>query len=360
MNAWGRCTEARPTPRRRIGSRGPDALEGQLATKGTAERAEYDLLVVGRPSVDVTFTGLEAWPQLGRDIDAGGFGWGAGTSFNTPASANRLGLRVAYVSAVGTDLWGRFLLEEYEREGLPTEFLRVVDEPLPWVSVGMNLGPDRGFVTYAAPAEDVEEDMHRRAMELISAGRVRHLHGYASEEELERARAARDRGISVSLDAWGGAWFEADATAEDVLPLADVVLANESEATALARTEGLDDAIVALAELCRFVVVKRGADGASAIVDGRRIEVPTEPVVPVDTTGAGDCFNAGFLYGWLRGLRPEICLGLGNLCGGAVVRSFGGYRNCPTEGELLSTARARGILDQDVPRIGALDERQGT
>jgi sugar/nucleoside kinase (ribokinase family) len=321
-------------------------MEQLPSTSSGPGGAEYDLLVVGRPSVDVTFTGLEAWPELGRDVDASGFGWGAGTSFNTPASANRLGLRVAYVSAVGTDVWGRFLVEEYEREGLPTEFLRVVDGPLPWVSAGMNLGPDRGFVTYAAPAEGIEEDMYRLATELVSSGRVRHLHGYISQEEAELARLAREGGMTVSLDAWGGPWFEADADPSDVLSLSDVVLANESEAMAVVGAGDLDAAMRALAELCPLVVVKRGGDGASALVDGRRIDVPTERTVPVDTTGAGDCFNAGFLYGWLHGLPPEVCLGLGNLCGGAVVRAFGGYRNCPTEPELLSMARTRGILDE--------------
>lgn len=330
-------------------------MEEALSMPHGTEWADYDLVVVGRPSVDITFIGLEAWPELGRDVDADGLGWGAGTSFNTPASANRLGLRVAYISAVGTDVWGRFLLEEFEREGLSTEFLTVVDEPLPWVSVGMNLGPDRGFVTYADPAEGVEADMRRRAMELVSSGRVRHLHGYISQEEAELARAARDRGMTVSLDAWGGPWFEVDAKPDKVLPLADVVLANESEAMAMIGAGDLDAAIGALAELCRLAVVKRGSEGASAVVGGRRIDVPTQAVVPVDTTGAGDCFNAGFLYGWLHGLRPEICLGLGNLCAGAVVRAFGGYRNCPTEPELLSMARTWGILDTAI-----LEEREDT
>ena len=321
-------------------------MEEKPSTPGEAGYAEYDLAVVGRPSVDITFTGLDAWPELGRDVDASGFGWGAGTSFNTPASANRLGLRVAYVSVVGTDLWSRFVVEEYEREGLPTEFLRVVDGPLVFVSVGMNLDTDRGFVTYADPAEDAEEDMYRRATELVSSGRVRHLHGYISKDDAKLARAARDRGMTVSFDSWGGPWFEADAEPVDVLPLGDVVLANEGEAMAMTGAGDPDAAIGALAELCRFVVVKRGADGASALIDGRRIDVPTAPVVPVDTTGAGDCFSAGFLYGWLHGLPPEVCLGLGNLCGGAVVRAFGGYKSCPAEAELLSMARTRGILDR--------------
>ena len=79
----------------------------------------YDLFVVGRPSVDVMFAGLEQWPELGNDIDAEGLGVCAGTSFNTPASANRIGLRVAYVAEIGNDVWSRLIREEFEAEGCP-------------------------------------------------------------------------------------------------------------------------------------------------------------------------------------------------------------------------------------------------
>ena len=109
--------------------------------------AAYDLMVAGRPSVDVMFSGLHEWPQLGNDIESDALGWCAGTSFNTPAAANRIGLRVAYVATVGNDPWSRMIRDEFDAEGLPTDFLLVEDRPLPGVSVALNLAGDRGFVT---------------------------------------------------------------------------------------------------------------------------------------------------------------------------------------------------------------------
>jgi len=91
----------------------------------------YDLFVVGRPSVDVMFSDLEQWPELGNDIQAAGLGVCAGTSFNTPAAANRIGLRVAYVAEIGTDVWSRMIRDEFEAERLSTEFLVTENEPLP-------------------------------------------------------------------------------------------------------------------------------------------------------------------------------------------------------------------------------------
>jgi len=78
----------------------------------------YDLFVAGRPSVDVMFSGLEQWPELGNDVDAAALGACAGTSFNTPAAANRIGLRVAYVAEIGNDVWSRMIHEEFEAERL--------------------------------------------------------------------------------------------------------------------------------------------------------------------------------------------------------------------------------------------------
>jgi sugar/nucleoside kinase (ribokinase family) len=74
--------------------------------------------------------------------------------------------------------------------------------------------------------------------------------------------------------------------------------------------------------------------------------VPADPVDVVDTTGAGDCFNAGFLAGWLSGLPIEQSLTLGVICGSASVTDFGGYRGCPRAEEFRAMAASRGI---DVP-----------
>ncbi|HET9724302.1 MAG TPA: carbohydrate kinase family protein, partial [Actinomycetota bacterium] len=168
---------------------------------------DWDLLVAGRPSVDVMFSGLEAWPALGRDVVADGLGVCAGTSFNTPAAAHRLGLRVAYVAMVGNDRWSRVVRDEWELEGLPTDFLEVEDRPMPFVSVALNHDGDRGFVTYYGAGEPDDEELERTALDTVETVSARHLHAYAGEEGARLVRAARGRGMSVSVDAWGGPWW---------------------------------------------------------------------------------------------------------------------------------------------------------
>jgi sugar/nucleoside kinase (ribokinase family) len=106
----------------------------------------------------------------------------------------------------------------------------------------------------------------------------------------------------------------------------------------------LYQALGGLSDACPYVVVKRGADGATALVDGELFEGRTVAVEALDSTGAGDCFTAGFLYGYLRGFPPATCLGFGNVCGGRSVTAVGGYQGAPTEAELLAESRLRGLL----------------
>lgn len=305
--------------------------------------AGWDLLVAGRPSVDVMFSGLESWPELGRDILAEGLGVCAGTSFNTPAAANRLGLRVGYVAMVGNDRWSRIVRDEWETEGMPTDFLRIEDRSMPFVSVALNHGGDRGFVTYYGADEGDDEELDRLALRVVETASAHHLHAYAGEDHTELVRTARERGMTVSLDSWGGPWWEATAPLASLLDGADVVLANGDEALAMTGETDVHRAAMHLGEHCPIAVVKLGARGAIATAEGQLHEVPAEPAEIVDTTGAGDCFNAGFLRGWLTGLAVEQCLTLATICGARAVETFGGYRGCPREGELRDIAASHGI-----------------
>lgn len=315
-------------------------------------RPRYDLLVAGRPSVDVMFSGLPAWPALGRDIESDGLGVCAGTSFNTPAAASRLGLRVAYVATLGTDVWSRMIRDEFDSERLPTDFLEIEDRPLPGVSVALNLHGDRGFVTHWASGEAYDERLHERALEVAGRVDARHLHAYVDETPDVEA-LARGRGMTVSLDAWGGPSWASDRPLDEVLEHADVLLANEAEAAAMSGEADPERALARLARACPAVVIRRGAAGAIGAAGGVTCAVTAEPAEVVDATGAGDCFNAGFLAGWLAGLDLEASLTLGVICGSRSVREYGGYRGCPREPELRAEAAARGIA---LPAWGTLAE----
>jgi sugar/nucleoside kinase (ribokinase family) len=316
----------------------------------------FDVVVAGRPSIDVMFSGLHEWPTLGKDIETDGLGTCAGTSFNTPAAANRIGLRVAYVATVGTDVWSRMIRDEFDTEGLPTDFLEIEDGPLPGVSVALNLDGDRGFVTHWGSGEAYDARLRARALEIAADVDARHLHAYVDEApELEAL--ARRRGMTVSLDAWGGPWWSSDRSLADVLARADVVFANQTEAAAMTGEADPERALERLADHCGCVVITRGAAGALGIAGGQVRTVPADPADVVDTTGAGDAFNAGFLAGWLGGLPLEESLTLGVICGSRAVGDYGGYRGCPRQPELREIAAARGIT---LPSRGGVPEGDPT
>ncbi len=302
----------------------------------------FDLVVAGRPSLDVIFSGLPEWPALGKDIESGQLGVCAGTSFNTPAAANRIGMRVAYVATLGNDPWSRLIRDEFGAEGLATDFLEMEDRPLPAISVALNFDGDRGFVTHWGSGEAYDAHLAARALDMVERIDARHLHAYVDETpELEAA--ARRRGMTVSVDAWGGPWWSSSRPLSETLAHADVLFANETEAAAMTGEAEPRRALERAAEHCDCVVIKRGADGAIGLAGGQVRAVPADPAIIRDTTGAGDCFNAGFLAGWLGGLPLEESLALGVICGSRAIGDIGGYRGCPREAEFRAIAAARGI-----------------
>jgi sugar/nucleoside kinase (ribokinase family) len=302
----------------------------------------FDLLVVGRPSLDVIFSGLPEWPALGKDIESRGLGVCAGTSFNTPAAANRIGMHVAYVATLGNDPWSRLIRDEFGAEGLPTDFLEMQDRPLPAISVALNFAGDRGFVSHWGSSDDEDADLAARALAIMERIDARHLHLYVDEAPELEAAACR-RGMTVSVDAWGGPWWSSSRSLAETLAHADVLFANETEAAAMTGEADVRKALERAAEHCPCVVIKRGAGGAIGLAGGQIRAVPADQVTIRDATGAGDCFNAGFLAGWLGGLPLEESLTLGVICGGRAIQDIGGYRGCPRESELRVTAAARGI-----------------
>ena len=147
---------------------------------------------------------------------------------------------------------------------------------------------------------------------------------------LRRARAA---GLTVSLDpGWDPREVFVDLV--PVLDAVDVFLPNEEEALRISGAPDVDGALAALAARVPLVVVKRGPRGAVAAEDGRTLAVAASPVEVVDATGAGDGFNAGFLWARLAGRPVEECLRAGAFAGAAATRAPGGTTAFPTAAEL--------------------------
>jgi sugar/nucleoside kinase (ribokinase family) len=263
--------------------------------------------------------------------------------------AARLGLSVAMVGVVGDDALGRFMLAAMAEHGLATDAVRVDPAAPTGASVILSDGRDRAILTAAGT-------IPRLRIADVPPGlvaRARHVH-VGSVFLLDDARAdlpglfrrVRAGGATTSLDTnWDprGTW---DGGVRSLLAETDVFLPNAAEATRIAGVDDPEGAARALLALGpRVVAIKLGPAGALAIAaDGRTSRVPAVPVEPVDTTGAGDSFDAGFLAAWLAGRPLGACLAIGVACGALATRGLGGTASQPTLAEAEAAARAAGLL----------------
>lgn len=299
---------------------------------GPAPANRYDVMVVGEYYYDLIFTDLPTLPSLGTDIWAKSFDDLPGASYTTALALTRLGLKAGWWCGFGTDIFSRMVLDEVRREGIDEGLFQRHDGPLRRVSAAFSFQHDRGFISY------VDEHDRDPTVEDVEAVQplVLMLQGFArSPERLALINGARRAGVLVCgecqhLD-FG---IEAEGVV-DVLQALDMFVPNETEAVQFTGTADAEAALEVLARYVRTVVIKCGANGAIAIHDGRRYAVPAPKVEVVDTTGAGDSFNAGLIYGVLRGAPFEEALRYAVVCGSLSTTDYGG-RALPREADLLA------------------------
>jgi sugar/nucleoside kinase (ribokinase family) len=205
------------------------------------------------------------------------------------------------------------------------------------LSVILNRGADRAILTHAGAmtslrAEQISDTLLRQA---------RHIHAasYFLQTALQPGlpdlfRRARALGLSTSLDTnWDPA--ETWAGLEALLPLTSVFLPNAAEACAITHQPNVEAAARHLAEQAGLVAVKLGAEGALACQGGQIHRAASIPVSVVDTVGAGDTFDAGFLYGYLNQWDVTRSLRLACICGALSTQAAGGTAGQPTLAQAL-------------------------
>ncbi|MCR6482974.1 sugar kinase [Amycolatopsis sp. OK19-0408] len=298
----------------------------------------FDLLVVGDANPDVIVGPLRTDLAFGQreQLAATGTLTLGGSGAITAAGAARLGLKVAMAGRVGDDEGGRFVRAALGERGVDTTALRTdPDRPTPLTTVLTRDG-DRAIVT--APGTLTTTTAADVPPSLLAEARHVHASSYFLLPNLAAdlpalLRTARAHGASTSVDTNddpAGRWDVGDLLRET-----DFLLPNAAEAMRLAGAPGAREAAAALASLGPTVVVKDGADGAFACRDGEFSFAPGVPAAAVDTVGAGDSFNAGFLAGVLAGLPLATALRCGVVCGGCSVRAAGGTAGQATWDDVL-------------------------
>jgi len=301
----------------------------------------YDVLVVGEANPDIIVTGdvVPEFGQVEKLVDHLSV-YAGGSAGIFAAGAARMGLRVLFASKVGDDLFGHFMIEALQGAGVDTSAIIVDPRIKTGSSIHLLQGTDRAILTFLGSIAAITPDNVNPAW----YGQARHLH-VASPFLLnalrplmpEMMRKAREAGMSVSLDTnWdpSGCW-----ELEGFFDCLDVFLPNENELKAITSKADLEEATCVMASRVPVLVTKRGAKGATAIVGDERVDVPAFPIRVVDTTGAGDTFDGGFLAGWLRGESLRQCLLLGAACGGLTTTQPGGFNGQPTWDEAVAFIR---------------------
>lgn len=276
------------------------------------------VLSVGRLYCDLIFTDVPRMPSLGTEVFAGGFGLHAGGgAYITAAYFSMLGHTSKLASFLPAPPFRDLVASEIAQSGVDISLCRAAPTGLdPQVTVAMVTGGDRAFLTRRSGAPFPALS----AADVRAAG-ARHVHiGELATlaEAPELIDAARSAGATVSLDCGWDENLAGEGLAR-LLSGVDVFLPNAAEMRRLAE-------IGLAGSLAPLTVIKRGAEGASAIKGGREVREDAVPVKAVDTTGAGDAFNAGFLSAWLAGRPLAACLAEGNAMGARAISGRGGVQ----------------------------------
>ena len=302
---------------------------------------DLDLLVLGDANPDLVLHGGDVVPAFGQAehlVDDARLSIG-GSGAILACGAAKLGLRVAIAAVVGDDLFGRFVIDGLAAHGVDVSGVQVDPETPTGVTVVLSGPDDRAILTMPGTIAGLFAQRIERA--LLERARHVHVSSYFLQAALigslpDVFLGVRGRGGTTSVDPnwdpserWNGGLL-------DVLAVTDVFLPNAMEATRIAHTSDLDAAGRALAERAGVVAVKNGDRGAIACSGGVTHRVDPVRVAPMDSTGAGDSFDAGFLAAWLDGAPLERALALANTCGALSTRAMGGTTAQATMDEALA------------------------
>jgi sugar/nucleoside kinase (ribokinase family) len=295
----------------------------------SAPVSRLDISIAGEVNLDLILYGLEEAIPLDREILASNFEMTLGSSSAILAhNLAVLGSRVGFVTRYGPDAMGDMAMERLAESG--ADVSRSVcskGDVKTGVTILLPHGPSRRILTYPG----VMFDMTTADLDIDYLASARHFHLsslfllkglHAGLPEL--LRDLKGRGLTISLDTNDDPENRWDGILREILPLVDVLLPNDDEIRRIAGRDSVEEALDVLATTVPLIAVKRGKQGAR-VQDGlRRFTVPGIAIDPVDTIGAGDSFNAGFLFAWLNGERPQQCAEAGNICAALSTQKAGG------------------------------------
>jgi sugar/nucleoside kinase (ribokinase family) len=299
---------------------------------------EFDILVAGEINPDLILTG-DVKPEFGQVeilVDSSTLAIGSSSAIFACGAA-RLGLKVAFIGVCGDDVFGHFMLDEMQKRNVDVSNVIVRPNEQTGLSVILNNNTDRAILTHLGliadlQASDIPDGLLRQS---------RHLHvaSYFLQTKLQPDlpvlfQRAHSLGLTTSLDTnydpsekWVGF--------DELLSVIDVFLPNKTEALSITKSDDIESASRQLASKSKLVAIKLGEDGALVRSQNIITHSSSISVNVIDTVGAGDTFDSGFLYGYLNNWPLEKSLRLACVCGAISTQKAGGTEGQPTLDEAM-------------------------
>jgi sugar/nucleoside kinase (ribokinase family) len=288
-----------------------------------------DISIAGEINLDLIMYGLPEVMPVERELLGTDFQLTLGSSSAILAhNLAVLGVQVGFVTLVGQDALGKVALERLGASGVDLSQVRMHEGG---TGTGVTLllphGKQRHILTY--PGTMAEFCLRDIDLQYLKCARHFHLSSLFLLRSLEPDlpalfRELKSTGMTISLDTnddpsgqWGGVLPE-------LLDYTDLLLPNETEACRIANKQTPEEAVEVLARRVPWVAVKCGSRGSLVSTGGEVFSVPGISVRPMDTIGAGDSFNAGFLFAWLKGWHATQCAYAGNVTGALSTLRVGG------------------------------------
>jgi len=299
---------------------------------------KFDILVAGEINPDLILTGdvVPAFNQVEKIVDDATLTIGSSSAIFACGAA-RLGLKVAFIGVCGDDVFGRFMLDEMSKRDVDVSNVIVRKDGQTGLSVILNKESDRAILTHLGLISELKASDIPDA--LLQDTRHLHVASYFAQTKFQPDlpalfQHAHSLGLTTSLDTNydpSEQWLGFD----ELLSVTDVFLPNQTEALSIAHLNDVESASKQLGSKAKLVAVKLGAEGALACEDNSITRVDSIPVNVVDTVGAGDSFDAGFMYGYLNNWDLKKSLRLACVCGALSTQRAGGTNAQPTLAEAL-------------------------
>ncbi len=302
-------------------------------------KKDFDLLVIGEINPDLIVQGKEIIPEFNQTeklIEKVSLTIGS-SSVIMACGAARLGLRVAFIGLVGDDLFGQFMIKQMQSHGLNTDGVVIDPDLTTGISIILSKTTDRAILTF--PGSIPELGMAHINFDLLDRTRHVHVGSYFLIEKLRRDlpemfKTAKEKGLSTSLDTNWDPHNRWDI--DSVIPFVDILFPNENELRKLTGKTDLYAGLERMSKVIPLLVVKLGEKGAILKRGDQIIESSSIKVKVIDTVGAGDSFDAGFIYSYLNGMDLQECLRIACICGSLSTRSSGGTESQAALADLIA------------------------